>query len=198
MLKSFPQAAIFHKFFNMHHNIITFFLSTSLVGFARAASGADAIVAGIKNVTNDIVTINSTLNTFNGSLIGTLTALQIQGQAQDLLSGIESTTATANATSVLGQADSITVTNSVTGLQPFVYSLIDNFVARHQAFETAVLGVASATSLVESDLTNIKNATDALGNAIISKLVPEIQKLAPLVTSEIDFHFQRALQVYSS
>jgi hypothetical protein len=182
----------------MHHNIITFFLSTNLVGIARATSDPDAIVAGIKNVTNDIFTINSTLNTFNGSLIGTLTALQIQGQAQGLLSGIQSTTATTNATSVLGQADLITVTNSVTGLQTSVYSLLDNFIAHHQAFKSAVLGVASTTGLVESDLTNIKNATDALGNAIISKLIPEIQKLAPLVQSEIDFHFQRTLQVYSS
>lgn len=182
----------------MHYKVIALFLSTGMLGIAQAASGADAIVAGIKDITTQIVTINSTLNTFNGSLIGTITALQIQGQAQDLLTKINSTTATTNATSPLSQADSITVTNSVTGLQPYVYSLLDNFNAHHQAFETAVLGVASATILVESDLTNIKNATDALGDAIITKLTPDIQKLAPLVTSEIDFHFQRSLQVYSS
>jgi hypothetical protein len=182
----------------MRLNIISVAVSACLFGVAQAASGADAIVAGVKKITNEILTINSTLNTFNGSLIGTLTALQIQGQAQDLLSEINSTTATTNATSTLNQADSIAVTDSVTNLQPYIYSLLDNFNAHHQAFEAAVLGVASATTLVELDLSNIKNATDALGSAIITKLIPDIQKLAPLVTSQIDFHFQRSLQVYSS
>lgn len=176
------------------------FLSACIfhIAAAQVGSGAAAILAGVQDITNDMTTMNNTLNTFDGGLVGTLTALQIQGESQSLLSDINNLTATVNATAPLNQKDSVTVTNSVVGLQPYIYSLLDNLDNHHQAFETAILGVASATSLVESDLKNLQNATMALGNAVISKLIPELQSLAPLVTYQIDFHFQRSIQLYSS
>ncbi|KAA8643981.1 hypothetical protein EYZ11_011261 [Aspergillus tanneri] len=161
-------------------------------------SGVNAIISELKTVVSDLATFNATLNSFHGGLNGTLRAVQIQGQAQTLINDINKATATVKITPSLGTTDSVVLVNNVVNLQTPIYSTINNLISHKSAFQNAVLGVGSAGFLVKSDLNNLRIATANLGNAIVQRLVPDIQKLAPLVTGEINFHITRAIQAYSN
>jgi hypothetical protein len=169
-------------------------------GFPHSSvtGGVDAIISSLTTITNELTTLNKTLNGFNGGLLGTFTALQIQGQSTTVVNDINKATAVVKATSQMNDTDSLSVATAVTELQPFIYTVLDNLVAHHSVFEKAILGILSATFLVESDLKSQKSSTDALGAAITTKLATDLQSVAPLIIQDIDSHFAQAIAVYAT
>lgn len=57
---------------------------------------------------------------------------------------------------------------------------------------------ANIAQLVQQTLIQLKSDTDAFGGNLTARLTPELQRLAPLVTGDIDFHFNRAIEAFAS
>ncbi|KAL2866058.1 cell wall mannoprotein 1 family protein [Aspergillus lucknowensis] len=161
------------------------------------ARSVDDMLSGLDSIDNQLGTLSNSLQGFEGGLDGTLAALQIQGQTMDLVHVIDDATAATNQTSNLNKNDSITLTNRVAKLQDVIFSTLDLLEAKKPAFDTAVLGVASASILVKADLDALRSSTAILGRAIVQRLDRSLQNLGPLLTGNIDFHFVHAIQLYS-
>ncbi|CEL09004.1 hypothetical protein ASPCAL12148 [Aspergillus calidoustus] len=155
------------------------------------------ILSGLQSINNQLDALSASLRNFNGGLQGTLAALQIQGQTMDLVHIIDNATGATNGTSNLNQAESITITNRVVQLQDDIFSTLDLLEEKKPAFDTAVLGLASASILVRADLEALQSSTRLLGNAIVQRLVMSLRGLGPLITGNIDFHFSHALRHYA-
>lgn len=158
---------------------------------------ANSINAALSTITNQLVTMKTTLDGFNGGVQGTLTALKIQGQATDLQKDIQAAATAAKNSAPLNDQDSSTVAFSITALTTKIYDVLDAIVAKKPAFDKAILGIGSASFLVKSDLKNLKAATDDFGAALTDKFVKAVKDVSPLVISAIDFHFDQALKVYA-
>lgn len=74
--------------------------------------------------------------------------------------------------------------------------MLDLLVSKKAAFDATLPGGA-ASALVKMDLQQLKNATDDLASKLTPKFVASVQKLSPLLVSNIDYHFVRAINVYS-
>ena len=85
--------------------------------------------------------------------------------------------------------------SAIAQLQTDIYNTLDLLVTKHPQFNM-VQGFLPVGSLVLNQLTGLKNSTDAYGAAIIPKLTSEYQRLAPLLLSDFDYHFIRAIQAY--
>lgn len=165
---------------------------------SKTTSGTTAIISSLTTITNDLTKINDTLNGFDGGILGTVTALQIQGDSDQLVKDINQATKVVNATDPLNDSDSLSISSAVLNLEPTIFSVLSNLVAHHSTFETALLGLLSATWLVEDDLKSQKTSTDALGAAITAKLSAEFQSIAPVIIQQIDSHFESAIKTFSS
>jgi len=179
-------------------------LSLSLLAFpfvaqAHSQTGsASAVVAALTTISNQLTTLNNTLNDFNGGLIDTLTALEIQGESSSLVDDINKATSVIKSTPALNDTDSLAVASAVLTLQPNIYSVLDNLVARHDIFEGAILDFVSVTWLVEIDLKTQKKSTDQLGAAITNILSSAFQSIAPAIIADIDTHFTTAINAFDS
>ncbi|KZZ94306.1 Cell wall galactomannoprotein [Moelleriella libera RCEF 2490] len=158
---------------------------------------ATSINASLDKITQSLVALNNTLNTFNGGLVGTFVALQIQNQALGLERDIDAAAGTASQSAPLSDTESASVAFAITALTRNIYDVLDNIVRKKPQFDRAILGIGSASGLVRSDLQNLQSATDKFGAALTEKFVPAVKNLAPLLISAIDHHFEEALKVYS-
>lgn len=158
---------------------------------------ATPILNSLDTITNNLHSLGNLLEKFNGGFNGTLAALQIQGETGNVQTAIDNGVNATNKVQPLNNDESTRVTNVVVELQSDIYHVLDLLVAKKPAFDTAILGAASASFLVKLDLQGLRNSTARLGNGIVSKLVDDLQHLGPLVTSDIDYHFAEALRVYS-
>jgi hypothetical protein len=174
---------------------LLYFQASSAVPHQPRTAGN--ILSGLQSINNQLNTLGNSLRNFNGGLDGTLAALQIQGQTMELVHIIDDATAATNQTSNLNEQDSVAITNRVVQLQDVIFSTLDLLEAKKPTFDTAVLGVASASILVRADLEALRSSTAALGHAIVQRLVQTLRNLGPLLTGSIDFHFFHALHVYS-
>ncbi|OAQ60429.1 hydrophobic surface binding protein A domain-containing protein [Pochonia chlamydosporia 170] len=177
-------------------NFIIPFLATAVTA-NPVPRDVNSINAALDTISKQLVTMNTTLNGFNGGLQGTLTALKIQGQATDLQKAIQAATTAAKSSGPLNDQDSATVAFGITSLTGKIYDVLDNIVAKKPAFDKAILGVGSASFLVKSDLKGLKDATDTFGAALTDKFVKAVKDVSPLVISAIDFHFEQAQKVYA-
>ncbi|KAF5854752.1 hypothetical protein ETB97_012263 [Aspergillus alliaceus] len=143
-------------------------------------------------------TMNDTLQGFTIGPNIMPTALKVQFESDELLRDIIDAIAAAKQTPMLTKDDSVRVAIAVTKLQDVIYSLLDVLVAKKPVFDKAILGIGSASFLVSADLKSLKDATDGFGNEVVLRLANPIQQVAPLIISDLDFHFIRAIQVYSA
>ncbi|KAJ0418728.1 hydrophobic surface binding protein A-domain-containing protein [Aspergillus carlsbadensis] len=158
---------------------------------------ATPILSALDTITTQLHTVGDLVEVFTGGFNGTFAALQIQGETGELRTAINNGVSAIRNIQPLNEADSVQVVNVVVALQSDIYGLLDLLVEKKPAFDTAIFGIGSASFLVRIDLQTLRNSTAQLGSAITSKLVDELQRLAPLITSSIDFHFSQALAVYS-
>ncbi|KAL2808875.1 hydrophobic surface binding protein A-domain-containing protein [Aspergillus granulosus] len=158
---------------------------------------ATPVLSALDTIKSQLHTVGDLVEVFTGGFNGTFAALQIQGETGELRTAINNGVAAIKRIQPLNEADSAQVVNVVVALQSDIYNLLDLLVQKKPAFDTAILGIGSASFLVKIDLQILRNSTAQLGNAITSKLVEEFQRLAPLITSSIDFHFSKALAAYA-
>ncbi|KAL2852032.1 hydrophobic surface binding protein A-domain-containing protein [Aspergillus pseudoustus] len=176
---------------------IFFLTAVSAVQGLSIPRDATPVLSALATIKNQLHAVGDLVEVFNGGFNGTFAALQIQGETGELGTAINNGVTAIKRIQPLNQADSAQVVNVVVALQSDIYGLLDLLVEKKPAFDTAIFGIGSASFLVKIDLQTLRNSTTQLGNAITSKLVEDFQRLAPLITSSIDFHFSQALAVYS-
>ncbi|OJJ06024.1 hypothetical protein ASPVEDRAFT_87347 [Aspergillus versicolor CBS 583.65] len=158
---------------------------------------AAPVLSSLDTITGQLHSLGGLVQKFSGGGNGTLAALEIQGKTGDLKTTVDNGTTAIKKIEPLDEGDSSKVVNVVVELQSDIYDLLDLLVDKKPAFDTAILGVGSASFLVKIDLEGLQKSTGQLGEAITSKLVEELKRLAPLVTSDIDFHFAQAIKAFS-
>ena len=158
----------------------------------------NSIIACLTTISTQLIAMNDTLNQFQGGFNGTLLALQIQSEASTLLNNINDATIVAKQSAVFDDSDSATIAFSVVSLSKSIYDILNNLVRKKPVFDTAILGIASASWLVESDMKSLKNGTDMFAQSLSLKFDSAVQYVAPLVVAGIDFHFNQAIASYAS
>lgn len=173
---------------------VSFLTTATAVQGLIIVRDATPILDRLDTITNNLHSLGSLLEKFNG---GTLAAIQIQGETGKVQTAIDNGVDAASKVQPLNEDESTRVTNVVVELQSDIYHVLDLLVAKKPVFDTAILGFASASFLVKLDLQKLRKSTARLGSGIVSKLVDDLQRLGPLITSDIDYHFAEALMIYS-
>jgi hypothetical protein len=157
---------------------------------AEAAPINNAIMA----VSEQLVKLNGTLNTFQGGLEGTVTALKILSESRELDDKVDDATEVATASTALDGDGSASVANSIVVLSDQVFDVLEIIILKKPEFDKAILGVGSGSFLVKHSLTELKTSTTDFGTSVTAKLVKELAELAPLVLSTITFRFDEAFE----
>jgi hypothetical protein len=170
-------------------------LLATLAAAAALPRDANSILSSLQTLSKDIATLNNTLSTFQGGGAAIFQALQIQGEAQQLVTDVNNAKSASSSSAALDDAGSRSVAFQVVSISTQIYQVLDLLISKHAAFEATLSG---SSALVENDLQQLKNGTDSFGSALTPKFVPAVQKLAPLLVSNIDYHFVQAIKVYNS
>lgn len=157
---------------------------------------APEVVAAVKSLGDDMVTLNKTLNNYEGGIGSVITALKIKSQTDTVKKDTEAVTEAAEESEKFNQEGSGNVANSLIELQPKINSVLDNIVSKKGAFEKAVLGFISLTWLVKSDLEDLKELSAELGESITKKLTKEYADVAPMLNKQIAKKFAEAIKAY--
>lgn len=155
------------------------------------------ILNDIKTISTQLQTVYDDVKTFQGGPNSANQALQIKGDSDKLDKSLQHAAKDAAASTQLSESDSATVATSVTSLQSPIYSTLDLLVDKKPGFQTAIFG-SSADSIVESTLISLRTNSGYFAVNITNKLTPSLKRLGPLIASEIDFHFVRAVQAFST
>lgn len=182
------------KFFSA---VTAFLASSGVVHSVPVKRDASSIVDSMDDIASTIGELRDSLANFNPGIVGTVVALKIHAQALQLAGIITDAKHTADDSEPLDEPGSAQVAIGVTGLQPHVFGVLDDMIAKKEAFDKAILGVGSARILVKADLQLLRKNTADFGEAVTAKLNPEFAKLAPLLLANIDAHFREAVNVYS-
>lgn len=181
------------KFFS----VATAFLAATCVSSQPVKRDASSIVTAIKEIGEQLTTVNGTINEFESGLKGTITALKIHFQSKKVGRLTEDATEITNESEKLNDADSQEVAVSVVDLQPKIFSVLDGIVAKKPQFDKAILGIGSGAFIVRGDLEKLQETTGDFGATLITKLSDKVAGLAPVIIDAIDARFKETLEVYA-
>ena len=157
---------------------VTAFLAWSGVAYSVPVKrDASSIVDSMDDIASTIGELRGSLANFDPGIVGIVTALKIRAQALQLARIITDAKRTAEESEPLDESGSAEVANVVTRLQPHVLGVLDDMIAKKEAFDKAILGVGSARILVKSDLQLLRKNTADFGEAVAAKLNPSTLSL---------------------
>ncbi|KAL2813342.1 hydrophobic surface binding protein A-domain-containing protein [Aspergillus cavernicola] len=155
-----------------------------------------AVIDAVNTISEGMVTLNTTVTSYRGGLLGTITALQIEFQSialsNDLRAGIRTTTDSANFT----EDESLQVSGAFIDLQPNIFSTLDNIVSKKAQFDNGLLGIGSLAFLVRSNLETQRDLAAQLGAAVVEKLTATYAIIAPLLNAQIAAKFDEAIAMF--
>lgn len=158
---------------------------------ALAAASVQTVLDDFTKIGTQSQKVTTEVKAFTGDINDAIT---IYGDSNTLDAYLKQTISDAAALPSLSDTDSATIANAVTGLQGTTYDALDALVSKKKYF----FGINNATvNLVEQSLSTLRNDTAVLGKTIVGKLVPVLAKVSPLITSNLDFHFSRAVDAYN-
>ncbi|CZT18680.1 uncharacterized protein RCC_04524 [Ramularia collo-cygni] len=152
--------------------------------------------------TNQVETLNNTLNNFEPSLLLIFQLPKIQEQTDTIGNSlIEATKDVANS-DVLDAEDSFTVAEAVLDFEPKIFSLLDNIQRRKPVFQDLVLPslgleLISGENSVYKSLQRQKQLSAAFGATVVQKLSEPFTDLAPAINKEISDAFDEAIATFS-
>lgn len=149
------------------------------------------LLGDFKNITSQSAKVQQEVEAFTGNLNDAIT---IYSDSNTLDAYIKQAITDAQALGDLNDDDSASVANAVTQLQNTAFGTLNALTAKKPQFEQNGVGVVN---VVEQTLSTLKNDTAFLGFVITPKLVPVLAKVSPLLTSNIDFHFARAVDAFA-
>ncbi|CAK4033295.1 Hypothetical predicted protein [Lecanosticta acicola] len=185
----------------MYASLLTASTLLPLLALAAPIAKRDAasIVTAINQIETNINSLNTTLNGFKeGDVLAAVEVLEIQQETETLGDSISAAAAAANASAPLNDTESGTVATAVVGLEPQIFSLLDNIQRKKPAFDSAILGVGSVSPQVEQDLEQQKALSAELGNAITAKLTQTYAAFAPVINQQIADAFDQAIATFAT
>ncbi|KAF7587650.1 hypothetical protein BBP40_006905 [Aspergillus hancockii] len=179
-----------------------FLLATTLLSTATSAPttllkrDAQSVVNAVSSISSQMTTLNTTVTSYKGGVLGTGTALKIEFESiklsHVLKDAISETEDSANFTA----DESNTVAAAFINLQPKISSTLDNIVAKKPQFDTGLLGIGSLSFVVKWNLQQEKDLSRELGEAVVEKLAEPYKSVAPLLNDQIAAAFEKALAAY--
>lgn len=180
--------------------LVTLFAATAVVASPTANPEAHVLskrdfntilLDGIK-IIGDLNDLTAKLSAFNGDITA---ALNILSSTDKLNTDLKATSQAVADTPSLTTDQGNLLAQTVASLQNPIYNVLDLLQAKRPSFQT-VAGFVPTGSIVLQRLQTLKNTTDIFGDNLIPKLPTEIKRVAPLLVSDIDYHFIRAIQLY--
>ncbi|KAL4919197.1 hydrophobic surface binding protein A-domain-containing protein [Aspergillus aurantiobrunneus] len=184
----------------MHFHIpliltITTIAQTSPVPNLIKRDGA-AVIDAVNTISESMVTLNSTVTSYQGGILGTVTALKIEFQSVALSNDLRDAIAVTSDSANFTEDESLNVSAAFIDLQPNIFSTLDNIVAKKPQFDTGLLGIGSLAFLVRANLESQRDLAAELGEAVAGKLTPTYAGLAPLLNAQIADKFEEAIAVF--
>ena len=159
---------------------------------------ADDVVAAVQKISDQTLTLNSSVASYPGGIEGTLDAIKIETEAIGLNFASRKAVHTAQRSSNFTSDGSLNVAGAFLDLLPIVTSTLDNIIDKKPEFDTGLLEIGSLSFLVKYNLETEKRLSLKLGDVVQAKLTPEYASIAPLVLGQIEDAFTEAISVYSS
>ncbi|KAK8151582.1 hypothetical protein BC567DRAFT_281157 [Phyllosticta citribraziliensis] len=159
--------------------------------------GPDAISQALDAITDRIKSLNETVSTFEGGDIkGVFELLEIKSKTDQVNDAINNSSAVVNKTGKLDVAASTTVGTKILGLQPDIFSLLDNVKSKKPEAEKAGFGLLDVVTLLRGELTKTKEITRQLGSAFTASLDVALAPQAGPVNQGIQDRFTSTIDVY--
>jgi hypothetical protein len=158
------------------------FLGTAL------ADGA-AITAALNVITSDTATLNETVASWSGDLLG---ALPITVQSTSLLVDINKGTEVANDSGALNDTETLSIAVTTVDLISDTNSTLAEIVAAKPKFDKLLLG-----PIIYLTLSSQKDASGKLSAAIAAKVPAAYETVAEALGAQLDAAFDEALAAYS-
>ncbi|KAK8159091.1 hypothetical protein IWX90DRAFT_482462 [Phyllosticta citrichinensis] len=159
--------------------------------------GPDAISQALDVITDRIKSLNETVSKFEGGEIkGVFELLEIKSKTDQLNDAIDNSSAIVNKTGKLDIAASTTVGTKILGLQPDIFSLLDNVKSKKPEAEKAGFGLLDVVTLLRGELTKTKEKTRQLGSAITASLDAALAPQAGPVNQGIQDRFTSTIDAY--
>ncbi|KAL4876950.1 hydrophobic surface binding protein A-domain-containing protein [Aspergillus karnatakaensis] len=102
-----------------------------------------AVIDAVTTISESLITLNNTVTSYRGGILGTITALKIEFQSialsNDLRAAIRTTTDSADFT----EDESLHVSAAFIDLQPNIFTTLDNIVFKKPQFDNGLLGIGS-------------------------------------------------------
>lgn len=154
------------------------------------------VTTAITTISSQLVRLNSTVSTYHGGLLGTLTALHIQLESSALASDLQRAVFAAQQSANFSAGGSYAVSDAVLTLMPQIKSALQTIVAKKTDFQTGLLGVLSLDFLVRDDLVLQARLSAELGSELATKLAPPFSDFAPVINAEIAKDFKAAIDAF--
>ncbi|KAE8155067.1 hydrophobic surface binding protein A-domain-containing protein [Aspergillus avenaceus] len=172
-------------------------LATTLLSTATPIQKRDStVVNAVTAIATQMTTLNETVTSYTGGLLGTGTALKIEFESIKLSHALKDAISTTEATANLTSDESGTVATAFVDLKPKIDSTLDNIVARKPEFDTGLLGIGSLSFVVKWNLQQEKDLAGQLGEAVVGILAEPYASVAPLLNDQIAGAFEKALAAY--
>ncbi|KAF2762869.1 hypothetical protein EJ05DRAFT_471831 [Pseudovirgaria hyperparasitica] len=181
----------------LHTSILLLAASTLSTALAIEARAAQDVLNDISQIKTQTATVQRDIDAFQGGPASAVQALQIKTDSDTLQKTIQKGSTDARNSASFTDNESAAIANAVTGLQTSIFKVLNSLVAKKAGFETAIFG-SSAVPIVHDTLVGLRADTGYFGGNVTQKLTPQIAKLSPLIVSNIDFHFVRAVDAFSS
>lgn len=169
----------------------------SLFTTITLSASTQTILSDIQTIKSDLSTLQSQVEAFSGSNASLLNALNIKNAADKVDQDIQTATSDTASSAPVSDTDSASIASSISSLQVQVFDTIDALVTKKESFTKGKLGI-DAVSIVHNELVMLRQDTEYFGGNVTEKLTPKLEKVAPLLVDNIDFHFVRGIQAFSS
>ncbi|KAE8396408.1 hydrophobic surface binding protein A-domain-containing protein [Aspergillus alliaceus] len=175
------------------HFTLTTTIVTALLSLAAAsplvARDASTVLGDLAKIKTDLGTLSSAVSGYSGGLSA---ALDIQTKESAVEKDVDKATADTNAAAAFTAGESTGVTNALLGLKPDITGAIDALVAKKSLFVSA-----GVSSIVKTDLQNLKSKTDTLSIALQNKATATDKDTIKSGTADVDAAFQSGLAAYA-
>ncbi|KAM0668065.1 hypothetical protein ACQRIU_001627 [Beauveria bassiana] len=152
------------------------------------ADGA-AVNTALKTVDKSINALTATLTGFSGNIFGSLPVL---GASLKLKSDIQKATKAASSSQDLTSDETLSLAETVGTIITDATKSIDAFIAVKPKFDKLLI----LTPIAAGQIKDLKTATVALGDAIVSKVPAELKDISSQLTGQINAQFDRGSAAY--
>ncbi|KAM3507759.1 hypothetical protein MY10362_001561 [Beauveria mimosiformis] len=152
------------------------------------ADGA-AVNTALKTVDQSINSLTATLTGFSGNIFG---AIPVLGASLKLKSDIEKATKAASSSQGLTSDETLSLADTVGTIITDATKSIDAFIAVKPKFDKLLI----LTPIAAGQIKDLKTATVALGDAIVSKVPAELKEIASQLIGQINAQFDRGSAAY--